>query len=174
MTAGAGAALGVVVALRWSERPRRLSGLRSALALLETEMAVGRTPLPQAAERVAALASEGKAAEFFGRLAGHLQAGMPAEQAWGEAAAHLAEADPVARLLAPRVEREAEADLEAFIFLGHVIGTSDLADQLKHLGLARERLAGRERQAAEEAARLAPLCRYAGLSAGLLLVLLLI
>ncbi|MDI6870015.1 MAG: stage III sporulation protein AB [Bacillota bacterium] len=175
LTVGAGTLLGLEVAARWARRPRRVGELRSALALLESEMAVGRTPLPEAAARVAALAPGTEAAGFFHRLAADLKAGAPAAAAWRRAAGTLAgESDRVILLLAPRLHREEAADLEPFALLGGVIGTTGLDDQLKHLALARERLANREREAAAEAARLVPLYRYAGLASGLLLALLLV
>ncbi len=175
LTMGTTALLGVDVAARWGRRPRRLGEFRSALVLLETEMAVGRTPLPDAAARVAALVPGSDAAGFFHRLACALSAGAPADAAWRRAAEDLvAGEDQGVTLLAPRLRREEAADLEPFIFLGGVIGATGLDDQLKHLQLARERLADRECRAAAEAARLVPLYRYAGLAAGLLVVLLLV
>lgn len=173
LTVGGGAFLGLEVAARWARRPHRLAELRSALALLETEMAVGRTPLPEAAARVAALAPGPEVAGFFCRLAADLQAGEPADGAWRRRAAELTGMDRAVDLLARRLRQEEAADLEPFAFLGGVIGATGLDDQLKHLQLARERLAGRERQADAEAARLVPLYRYAGVAAGLLVALLL-
>ncbi|HHW14273.1 MAG TPA: hypothetical protein GXX28_04970, partial [Firmicutes bacterium] len=147
---------------------------RSALALLETEMAVGRTPLPQAAERVAQSAPGPEAGSFFQRLAAQLTAGLPAEIAWRNAAAEVARGDEEAYLVAPGLRAREAEDLEPLALLGGVIGATDLSDQLKHLALARERLANREAQAAEEARRLVPVFRYGGLAAGLLLTLLLV
>lgn len=174
LTVGAGTALGLDVAARWAQRPRRVSHLRSALALLETEMAVGRTPLPEAADRVARLAPGREVPDFFVRLAAELRGGATADAAWRRAALTLTGNRPEAPGLLSRLAQEEAADLEPFTFLGGVIGASDLADQLKHLALAKERLAARERQAAADAGRLVPLCRYAGLAAGAVVALLLI
>lgn len=173
LTVGAGAALGLEVAGRYSRRPRRLAEFRAALALLETEMAVGRTPLPQAAAHVAALAAGPEVAGFFRRLAEDLSGGTPAGAAWTTALADLPAGQAESSWLRLRLGREEAADLEPFALLGGVIGATDLADQQKHLALARERLAGREAQALEEARRLTPIYRYAGLAAGLLVALLL-
>ncbi|MGE5552794.1 MAG: hypothetical protein ACM3XZ_02580 [Betaproteobacteria bacterium] len=174
LTVGAGALLGLEVAARWGRRPRRLLELRSALALLETEMTVGRTPLPEAAEHVASLAPGVEVERFFHQLALDLKAGESAEVAWRRGAEGLIPTDQTLVLLARRLTREEAADLEPFVLLGGVIGATGLDDQLKHLQLARERLAGRERLATEEAARLVPLYRYAGVAAGLLVALLLV
>jgi stage III sporulation protein AB len=172
-TVGGGALLGFEVAARWARRPRRLAGLRSALALLETEIAVGRTPLPEAAGRIAALVADPEVARFFRRLAADLRAGEPADEAWRRRAVGLTGTDRVVDLLVRRLRQEEAADLDPFAFLGGVIGATGLDDQLKHLQLAQERLAARERQAEAEAVRLAPLYRYAGAAGGLLVVLLL-
>ncbi len=174
LTVAAGAALGLKAAGRWERRPRRLSEFRSALALLETEMAVGRTPLPRAADRVARSAVGAAASAFFQRLAVDLTAGTPAEVAWRNALAEAARGDAEAYFVAPGLRSREAEDLEPVALLGGVIGATDLADQLKHLALARERLAHREAEAAEEARRMGPVFRYGGVAAGLLLTLLLV
>lgn len=174
LTVTAGAALGWKAAGRWERRPRRLAEFRSALALLETEMAVGRTPLPRAAGQVARSVSGPAAAPFFRRLAAELTAGLPSDAAWRAALAEVARGDAEAYFVAPGLRAREVEDLEPVALLGGVIGATDLADQLKHLALARERLANRETQAAEEARRMGPVFRYGGLAAGLLLTLLLV
>jgi stage III sporulation protein AB len=173
-TVAAGTAGGWELAARWVARARRLADLRSALALLETEMAVGRTPLPEAAAHVAALAPGSAVAHFFRDVAGELARGEPADRAWRASAAALRPTPDGLGQLSPQLGAEEAADLEPLLLLAGVIGATDLADQLKHLGLARERLAGREAQAAEVARRLAPVYRYAGLAVGVLVALLLV
>lgn len=173
LTTGAGALIGLELAGRWSRRPRRLAGFRTALTLLETEMVVGRTPLPEAAERVAALAPD-EAARFFRELAEGLRRGLPASEAWRRAVSSLPVGPAESFPPAAQLRREERADLGPLSLLGEVIGLTDLTDQLKHLQLARERLGEREREASAAAGRFAPLCRYLGLAVGLLVALLLI
>ncbi|MGE5507996.1 MAG: hypothetical protein ACM3RP_05900 [Chitinophagales bacterium] len=174
LTTGSGLLLGLEAAARWRARPARLAQLAAALALLETEMAVGRTPLPEAARHVAGLAGGSEAAAFFRRLADGLRRGQPGAAAWRDAGGLLRPGEPPWFLFRTQLAAEEEADLEPFLLLGEVIGATDLADQLKHLALARERLSARERQAVAAADRLAPVCRYAGLAAGLLVALVLV
>jgi stage III sporulation protein AB len=174
LTSGSGFLLGLDAAARWRARPVRLAELSAALSFLETEMAVGRTPLPQAARHVAALAGETPTAAFFRSLADGLMRGEAGAEAWRRAGAGLAPGRPPWFLLRRQLILEERADLEPFLLLGEVIGASDLTDQLRQLALTRERLASRERQAAAAAERLAPLCRYTGLAGGLIIALLLV
>lgn len=166
--------LGLEAASRWRARAGRLAELAAVLSLLETEMAVGRTPLPAAARHVATLATGPATAAFFRRLAEGLAQGQPGAVAWRRSGEALRPGNQPWFLFRRQLAVEEAADLEPFLILGEVIGATDLADQLKHLGLARERLASRERQAAATADRLAPVCRYAGLAGGLVIVLLLV
>jgi stage III sporulation protein AB len=64
--------------------------------------------------------------------------------------------------------------LEVLLGLSEVLGASGRADQVRHLALARERLAGQEARAAAERARYERLARYMGVLSGAALVLILL
>ncbi|HLN65194.1 MAG TPA: stage III sporulation protein AB, partial [Symbiobacteriaceae bacterium] len=65
-------------------------------------------------------------------------------------------------------------DLAVLMALAGVLGASGRADQVRHLALARERLAGEEARAQEERQRYERLARYLGVLSGAALVLILI
>lgn len=152
------------VAGEYSRRPRQLHDLQTALAVLQTEVEYGATPLPDALA-TAARAAGPQVGALLLSAAGHLQngAGLTAGDALRTAVAERAPA------LALR-----PADWEALLALAAVLGASGREDQVRHLQLARERLAGEEARAIEERARYERVARYAGVLGGAALVLILL
>jgi stage III sporulation protein AB len=152
------------VAGRYARRPAHLRDVATALAVLQTEVEYGATPLPEALIR-AAQSGGAAVGPLFADTARRMGAGggiTPGEAmraAWQEGAA--------ATALAP-------SDVGVVLSLAEVLGASGRADQVRHLALARERLAGEEARAQEERARYERLARYLGVLSGAALVLILI
>lgn len=160
MTIGACGAMGLLLAANYSNRPRELRQLRHALDLLETEVAFALSALPQAMDTVANQ-TEGICSQLFKKTAGRLSSGDAyfAGEAWCDVAR---EVYTFSSLCQP--------DLEVMLTFGKTLGTSDRDDQLKHLHLAKERLMDLERQAEEILQKNGRLCKYFGVSLGLVVV----
>lgn len=152
------------VAGRYARRPAELRDLQTALAVLQTEVEYGATPLPEALAG-AARAGGSAVGPLFAATAAKLAAGggiTPGEAMRG------ALLDSAGRLsLQP-------SDLQVLLALAEVLGASGRQDQVRHLALARERLAGAEARAQEERTKYERLARYAGVLAGAALVLILV
>lgn len=153
--------VGWQVAARYARRPRELRGLSTALSVLQTEIEYGCTPLPEAL-RAAAHTAEPAIAPFFTETAMRLEAGggITAGEAMREAVA------AVASNTALR-----ESDQEVLYALAAILGSSGRLDQVRHLRLALERLAGEEARAIEERSRYERVAKYAGVLSGAALVL---
>ncbi|MDI6709685.1 MAG: stage III sporulation protein AB [Thermoanaerobacterales bacterium] len=147
---------GVVVARDYARRPRELREARAALSMLETEIAYGATPLPEALETVGRRC-DGALARFFTGAAEALAVrdGTTAGEAWEHSLARYSAHAPL------RPE-----DLAALGSLGAVLGNSDREDQTRHLRLAGERLKILAARADDEARRNVRLWRYLGFLAG--------
>lgn len=154
---------GLVVAGNYSRRPRELRALRSALQMLETEVAYSATYLPEALKQVAGRCDQSSALLFSG-AADELSSmsGATAAEAWEKA---LNNYYPGTALKA--------GDLSVLRHLGGTLGISDKEDQIKHLRLAMEQLSAATAAAEDEAARNVKLWSYLGFLGGLLVVLLL-
>lgn len=155
---------GFQMAARYRRRPAELRALQTGLSVLLTEVEYGATPLP-AALRSAARSAGPPVGPLFTETADRLEAGggMTAGEAW---AAALVQTAP-ATALTP-------ADLEALQALTAVLGASGRQDQVRHLRLALERLAGAEAEAASEQVRYERMYQYVGVLSGLALVLIFI
>lgn len=152
------------VAAAYARRPRQLRDLQTGLAVLQTEVEYGATPLPEALDS-AARAAGPEVGAFFAGTAGQLRAGVGMTP--GEALrAALAEAEGDTALR--------PGDLAVMDALSSVLGASGRHDQVRHLALARERLVGEEARAAEERARCEKVARYLGVLSGAALVLILL
>lgn len=154
---------GLAVANSYSRRPRELRSLRSALQILETEIAYGATYLPEALELVAARCGQ-FVQPLFERAARELKnmSGNTATEAWEKSL----EAFYPTTALRPQ-------DLMVLKSLGSSLGISDREDQIKHLHLAVEHLTAETRASEEEAARNVKLWSYLGFLGGLTIVLVL-
>jgi stage III sporulation protein AB len=152
------------VAGRYARRPLELRDLQTALAVLQTEVEYGATPLPEAL-LAAARAGGPSVGPLFAGTAARLAegGGITPGEALREAAAEWA----------PKTALR-EADLAAVGALAEVLGASGRSDQVRHLALARHRLAAEEARAMEERARYEKLARYMGVLSGAALVLILL
>ncbi|HHY94434.1 MAG TPA: stage III sporulation protein AB [Firmicutes bacterium] len=158
-----GLALGFHKAHTLQLRVRQLRFLGLALRVLENEVGVGATPLPEALRRAARVAEAdtgGLLEEAAGRLVDGR--GLTAQQAWSEA---LAECSPRLALNG--------SDVEVLGGLGVTLGASGRSDQTRHIALVRERLTAQEEVAREEAEKQGRLYRYLGVlvPVGILLIL---
>lgn len=163
LVVAATSAAGWQVAGRYTRRPRELRDLQTGLAVLQTEVEYGATPLPEA------LASAGRAGgdavgRIFASAATRLREGGGITA--GEAlAGAVDEAGPGTAL--------ALADREVLAALGPALGASGRQDQARHIAMARERLSAQEVRARDERDRYERLARYAGVLSGVALALIL-
>ncbi len=147
-----------------ARRPGELRILRSALQALESEIAFGVTPLPEAFGRIARLYPE-PAATLFRQAAALLAPprSQTAAAAWEEAV------DALARTSA--LTREDGGILRA---LAPYLGATGRDDQVRHLRLAMARLEAAETLARDLDQRWGRLYRYGGVLAGAFIGLLLL
>jgi stage III sporulation protein AB len=163
VTLGAPAWAGFQLAARCRRRPAELRALQTGLAVLLTEVEYGATPLP------AALRSAGRSA---GPIVGPLLAGAADRL---EAGGGITAGEALAAAIAGEGAQTCltPADLEALAALTGVLGASGRQDQVRHLRLALERLAGAEAEASAARLRYERMYQYIGVLAGLALVLIL-
>lgn len=155
--------IGFTMARDYTERPRQLRAIESALQMLETEIVYGATPLTEALDHIAAGCDPGVNV-LFRQTASELRqaGGCTAGEAWRQALAALYQASAVK-----------DTDIAVLKRLGASLGLSDRRDQEKHLKLAREQLKREIRLAEELAEKNGRLCKYLGVLGGLALVLVL-
>jgi stage III sporulation protein AB len=148
----------------YARRPRQLRELQTGLAVLQTEVEYGATPLPEALAGAARAAGDPVGA-LFASTARRLAAGggiTPGE------AMRAAIADAAGGSTALKAD-----DLEVLLALAGVLGASGRADQVRHLQLARRRLEGEEARAQEDRQRYERTARYLGVLGGAALALIL-
>jgi stage III sporulation protein AB len=155
---------GLQVAAGYANRPRDLRDLQTGLAVLQTEVEYGATPLPTAL-RSASLAAGPRAGPIFYTAAEGMQTGGGVTAGEAMRAALIK--------VGARTSLRPE-DLEIMAALGAMLGASDRSDQVRHLSLARERLVGEEGRAQSERERYERVARYAGVLSGAAIVLILI
>ncbi|MDI7246013.1 MAG: stage III sporulation protein AB [Bacillota bacterium] len=162
LVVGSATLIGNTVARNYSERPRQLAEIASALAVLETEISYARTPLALALARACGR-RRGLGTQVFRIAADLVGSGelLPGE-AWQVA---------VRRMYA--WSALASEDREVLLAFGETLGTCGAEDQLRHLALARERLRTNEAGARDEAERMARMWRYLGVTVGAMVALLL-
>ncbi|MCG9968512.1 stage III sporulation protein AB [Pelotomaculum terephthalicicum JT] len=154
---------GLAMAGNYARRPKELRSLRSALQILETEIAYSATCLPDAFMQVSGRCDKTSATLFSGAAAElSNMSGVTASEAWDKA---LEKYYPGTALKS--------GDLSILRNLGGSLGISDREDQIKHLRLAMEQISAETLAAEEEAARNVKLWSYLGFLGGLLVVLLL-
>ncbi|MEW6193326.1 MAG: stage III sporulation protein SpoIIIAB [Bacillota bacterium] len=160
----AGSLAGFRVGELYARRPRELKALVGALQLLQTQIGYAATPLREALLAVAEQASS-RVMPFFRSAARHLdvQGGYTAAEAWEKAI------QDVAAGMALR-----EEDFGVLRDLGAALGSSDREDQVRHIGLALERLKAAAASADEDARRYVRLYNFLGFGAGLGLAILLV
>jgi len=162
LVVGAAALIGFTMALHYRRRPQQIRQLMHALQRLETEIAYGLTPLPEAFQSIARQIADPLAA-LFRRAAERLLAadGAPTRDIWSET---VNEVWKRTSLGAP--------EREAVLQLGGVLGLSDRDDQIKHLRLAVGQLAAEEEQSREEHRRYGKMWKSLGVLIGALIVIL--
>jgi stage III sporulation protein AB len=160
----AGTLIGFAQAARYAARPRQIRELLHALKRLETEIAYGQTPLPEALGRIGAAVAV-PLRDIFVRAASLLrdERGTTAEACWREAV-ETGWPDTALR----------EAEKEAMLRLGTSLGASDRADQLKHVRLAMAQLEAEEAAAREEQRKYEKMCRSLGMLGAALVVILMV
>jgi len=163
MVVAASGLSGMAVAGNYSRRPRELRSLRSALQMLETEVAYGATKLAEAMSQVADRC-DNAVAPLFSLSAAELSsiACITAAEAWGKSL----DSYYPGSALKPQ-------DLLILRNLGSSLGISGREDQIKHLRLAMEQIEAETAVAEEEAARNVKLWSYLGFLGGLVVVLVL-
>jgi stage III sporulation protein AB len=147
----------------YARRPRELRDVQTALAVLQTEIEYGATPLPAALIQAARAAGE-PCGLLFAATATHLNNGDGITP--GEAMRAALSQNSAATVL------KAE-DLEVLLALAGVLGSTGRADQVRHLQLARRRLEAEEARAHEERQRFERTARYLGVLSGAALALML-
>lgn len=161
---GAAGFLGLSVAQAYRNRPRELREMQTALHLLQTEIAYGATPLAEALESIGPRVAS-PVGPLMTETARELAAGYGStlKEAWEFA------------LSGYRTESFlGEEDLAVVRGLGDVLGASDRDDQVKHLGLAIERLKAQAAKAENEAHINVRLWQCLGFAGGMALTLVLI
>lgn len=161
---GATTYAGWAVAARYARRPEQIRDLQTGLAVLQTEVEYGATPLPEALER-AARVSGSAVGPLFSECARQLGQGDGATA--GEALERALNTAAGATYLGPE-------ELSAMRALAGVLGASGRADQIRHLQLARHRLEAEEARARDERQRYERMARYLGVLSGAALVLILV
>ena len=154
---------GFMWAKRYSERPRQLRQLKTALQALEAEIMYGLTPLAEACEHLAGQFSE-PLSTFFRAFSSRLEKGRTSvQQAWNDS---LNDVWPLTAF--GRGEREV---MKQF---GATLGQHDRDHQQKQIRLALTHLEREEVEAKDAQQRNEKMIKSLGFLAGLLLVLLLI
>lgn len=172
--------VGWSLASRLSGRPQQLRSLQTAVAILQSEIEWGQTPLPTAL-RSAAAAAGGRVADLL-CVAASLMEGAPAalavtdpeSESVVEGQAHSPKEALRQAIIhhGPRTSLTTE-DLAVLAALAPVLGTTGRHDQIRHLALARERLTGAEAQARANLERYERLARWGPVLVGAAIVLIL-
>lgn len=160
----AGSLAGFQAGELYARRPRELKALVGALQLLQTQIGYAATPLQEALFAVAEQASP-EAKPFFRSAACHLdvRSGCTAAEAWEKAIQDVAAGTALR-----------EEDFGVLRNLGVALGSSDREDQVRHIGLALERLKAAAALADEDARQYVRLYNFLGFGAGLGLAILLV
>ena len=148
----------------YSLRTRQLRVLQEALQLLDTEIMYGATLLPAALNKVAATAGNAVGAVF--REAGAIlsaKSGFTAGEAW-----NLALERNIGRTA---LTRDDQAILRSF---GEALGSSDRAEQHKHIALTAFHLRQEEEKAEGDRQKNERIWKYGGFLVGISIVLLLL
>jgi len=160
----AGTLIGFLEAARYASRPRQIRQMIHALQRLETEIGYGQTPLPEALARLSGglyAPLDGLLAEAAERL--RAPGGKMVSQIWEEVWSGGWD----------RTDMKAP-ERETILRLGSTLGSSERADQLKHIRLAIQQLQAEEAAAREEQMRFEKMCRSLGaLGAALVVIVLL-
>ncbi len=154
--------LGLLKAGQIKKRPREIREMINALALLDTEIYWGATPLP-AAFAVIKDRTDSPWKEFFGNLEEEINQGENALQAW--------------ETCIMRLRKKAcliEEDWRIIKGIGKSLGRSDRNEQHKHLELAQKHLAALYEKTKNQADLKAKMWSYLGFLGGMAVVIFMI
>ncbi|MFZ5898574.1 MAG: stage III sporulation protein AB [Bacillota bacterium] len=152
---------GITVAQHYARRPRELRALEIALAMLETEISYGATPLAEAFDGVAQRADPLVSGLFvYARDELAAGKGITAADAWQRAIG----------AFVPDSALKGE-DVAALRGLGPILGGSGREDQVRHIRLTVEHLKVVRVRAEEEALKNVRLWQYLGFLGGIAVVL---
>jgi len=154
--------LGLWLAARIRRRPSEIRECVTALALLDTEIFWGLTPLPEAFG-VLKERTEGSWRGFFGEMQDRLQAGESAGNAWRETTYQRA------GHFCLKLE-----DWQVIRDVGKGLGRSDRQEQHKQLELVQRQLALLKEKAVSGADKQAKMWSYLGFMCGIAGVIILI
>ena len=156
----AGIMIGHLKARKLSDRPAQIRRFIRVLQQLETEISYGFTPLPEALHKLAQQTSE-PLTSIFADMAAGLRSGrgLSVKESWQQA---LIDHWPLTAMQA--------SERDVLLQLGLTLGTTDREDQLKHIRLAGNQLAGMESEAADEQRKFEKMWRSLGLLGGALIV----
>jgi stage III sporulation protein AB len=152
--------IGMTIATGFARRPGQLRMMQSALRLLETEIAYGATPLPEALEKIGR-ACDPPVSTFFTEVRRTLSraTGCTAAEAWEAGLQEL------------RAESAFKPDeLAVLRSFGLGLGSSDRHEQQKNIRLAMEQLKIEEEKAESERKQ-EQMWRYLGFLVGLVVIL---
>lgn len=159
---GAGTLLGLMHARRLADRPAQIRRLVRILNQLETEIAFGYTPLPEALERIGRQAAEPLSSLFREAEERLRRDELAVFEAWQTA---------VERSWGNTAMKNSEKEI--LLQLGNTLGATDRDDQTRHLRLAARQLESLEPEAAEEQRKYEKMWKSLGLLGGALIAVIL-
>jgi len=132
--------LGILIASKYSIRPKEIRKLRFSLQMLETEIVYGSTPIPYACYNVGCK-SDNPWKSFFLDVSDNLlkRKCFSMEEAWNQAILNNLHDSCLN-----------QTDIELLRNFGKIIGKSDTEDQKKHFKLIYAQLEHHEKMAEEE------------------------
>lgn len=159
---GAGTLLGLMHARRLADRPAQIRRLVRILNQLETEIAFGYTPLPEALGRIGRQAAEPLSSLFREAEERLRRDELAVFEAWQTA---------VERSWGNSAMKNSEKEI--LLQLGNTLGATDRDDQTRHLRLAARQLESLEPEAAEEQRKYEKMWKSLGLLGGALIAVIL-
>jgi len=155
-------AIGRLFAKQFSERPRQLRQLKSALQSLETEITYGLSPIGEAASRLSEQLPEPSRSLFYFFSEKLAQGEASLKEAWNE----------TLKEFWPKTAMK-KNELEIMKQFGATLGLSDRENQQKQIRLALSHLEREEAEARAAQNQYEKMLKSLGFLAGLLLVILL-
>jgi stage III sporulation protein AB len=153
---------GFEAARSFSERPKQLRALRSALQSLEAEIMYGHTPLHEAARRLSEQLS-GPLSTFFDSFAKKLtDTETTVKQAWESSLKEIW-----------KITALKQGEFEVMKQFGETLGRHDRFSQQKHILLTLSHLEREEADAIDRQAKYEKMVKSLGFLSGLLLIILL-
>ncbi|MFC7394244.1 stage III sporulation protein SpoIIIAB [Scopulibacillus cellulosilyticus] len=155
--------IGMLVSRRFSERPRQLRQLRSALQSLEAEIMYGLTPVREAASHLSTQLPK-PLSLFFKQLEAKLsEEAVTLQSAWEETLESFWEQTALQK-----------SEKEIMYQFGATLGKHDSENERKQIRLALAHLEREENEARQAQGKYEKMSKSLGLLAGLLIVLLLL